>query len=113
MKQLELFKRDHYDFNEVTPYQAYGIECGYGWYKLFLPLIEACRKKNVKIAQVKEKFGMLRFYASTNDPELCQMIEDAENQSALTCAGCGAPTKKFRSLCKPCEKRWQDELASA
>ena len=41
--------------------------------------------------QVKEKYGTLRFYMTTETAEMSAWIEEAEAESARTCERCGAP----------------------
>lgn len=56
------------------------------------------------VAQVKEKFGTLRFYADGGDHTSYCMISMAESMSSCTCEVCGAPGKlrsggRARTLC--------------
>lgn len=44
-------------------------------------------------AQVKEKYGTLRFYMTSSTEEMDKAIEEAERVSAVTCESCGAPGK--------------------
>jgi hypothetical protein len=44
-----------------------------------------------KVAQIKEKFGGLRFYAENTDPLMEARIRLAELESARTCEMCGRP----------------------
>lgn len=87
------------------------VDCvGEGWRSLVGPLVEACKAANVKIVQVKEKFGGLRFYADDCPPAIMQMIEDAELASFHTCEWCGSTedvTTKggwLKSLCPACHE---------
>lgn len=41
--------------------------------------------------QVKEKFGQLRFYLSSESDEMSEYIREAEDRSAITCEECGEP----------------------
>lgn len=59
----------------------------------------------VKIVQVKEKFGTLRFYVDGADAEINGMIRMAENVSCYTCEVCGNPGKRtsagwIQTLCE-------------
>jgi len=47
--------------------------------------------EQVVAAQVKEKFGTLRFYVNGGDDTTRGMIQMAEAMSACTCEDCGAP----------------------
>lgn len=46
-----------------------------------------------RASQVKEKFGTLRFYMTSELPGMHEHIREAERQSAETCELCGAPGK--------------------
>lgn len=68
-------------------------EHGIGWDKIVDPLIEYCEKRGIKILQVKEKFGGLRFYTETNTEELDELIRQAEEKCSYTCEECGEEGK--------------------
>lgn len=97
---------------------------GDGWYNLIReaaeklePLIVAIRMEYPqeyfpRAAQVKEKFGTLRFYMSSATEEMDAIIGEAERKSAITCEECGK-TGRLReggwllTLCDDCgEKRY-------
>lgn len=77
------------------------FECGTGWTKIIADLsdkIEAILEKHpeyqeVYAVQVKEKYGTLRFYMSSETDEIIDLISDAEALSSQTCENCGAPAK--------------------
>jgi hypothetical protein len=79
----------------------YGIETGNGWYslieKLSLQLEEILLKipeqerKNYRAIQIKQKFGLLRFYLSDSTPEMDALILQAEENSGRICEICGEP----------------------
>ena len=69
---------------------AYGIDCPEGWRPLVRRLCAFIDQRNkrgwiVKIAQIKEKFGTLRFYVDGSEPIIEGVIEFAEHLSSLTC----------------------------
>lgn len=80
-----------------------GFECGEGWW----PILEAlCANiqhhinwKNkqseivpqVTVAQIKEKFGGLRFYYDGGDEHINGMVRMAESWASHSCETCGAP----------------------
>lgn len=78
------------------------INCEEGWF----PLIERLHKDilkidpDYKIYQIKEKFGGLRFYYSTSNPdfsnEINNLIKNAERISLLTCEITGKPGELMR-----------------
>jgi hypothetical protein len=71
----------------------HALSCvGDGWGKYIRRLYDA-KPKNVRVIQVKEKFGTLRFYTS-GDPQWYQdLISYYEGRSAETCERCGADGK--------------------
>lgn len=74
---------------------AFGFECGDGWFDLIEELSEKITKlsSDVYAAQVKEKFGTLRFYVYHANDEVDEIIYEAEKRSAKTCEKCGNPGK--------------------
>ena len=85
---------------------AWGMECGDGWYDLLdkllnkLDYISKTSGTQVVAAQIKEKYGTLRFYYDTTvttDLNLDDVIEDiisdvvsaAERKTETTCEVCG------------------------
>ena len=82
---------------------------GPGWKTLIDPLIEHCQDEGVKIHQIKEKFGGLRFYIDHNASIALQnMIDIAEELSFHTCEQCGKEGKLrtdrswLKTLCEEC-----------
>ena len=58
----------------------------------------------VTVAQIKEKFGGLRFYYSGGDDSIDGMVRMAESWAAHSCETCGAPGKSrdggwIKTLC--------------
>mgnify|MGYP001599407835 CR=1 FL=1 len=98
---------------------GWGFECGDGWFKLIWDLSEklekiinnlpnyctwcgdsehqsicecGCKKYEsswIRAAQVKEKFGTLRFYMTSSIDEIDEHISVAEKLSSTTCENCG------------------------
>lgn len=91
---------------------------GDGW----VPILEIAFQKliekgwNREVAQIKEKFGALRFYIHCPDyisdeewEEWCDITDEAENKSYSTCEDCGADGKRcspngswVKTLCLHC-----------
>ena len=108
--------------NEFNFMEDAYCECGDGWYELLRQLCAeitgAYNEKNlevdIEIAQIKEKFGALRFYYHTSraDPTIHNIIwkiaEKYEEKSEQVCEVCGADgrlRKKsgwLRTLCDGC-----------
>jgi len=84
------------------PFELFGIEHGYGWFGLTLPIIEEIRRYNEKnpdnkisINQIKEKWGRLEIYTSGGTDYLFKMILKVGYESERTCEICGAKGKLF------------------
>jgi len=94
----------------AEPFDEWGVECGDGWFNLIDRLCRECereierldslgvpRERWPRVAQIKEKFGSLRFYARGCLPEeLRELIQEISEKSRLTCELCGA-FKKSRA----------------
>lgn len=74
------------------------FECRDGWFQLLWDLSEKLEDEIVKsdnkikiplIRQVKEKFGTLRFYVSSDTDTIRTAIQEAERISSITCEICG------------------------
>lgn len=74
---------------------AWGMTCGDGWYNLIDELCSKLEPFGLTAAQVKEKFGGLRFYIegcpSDKFEEIYKYIGEAEKKSVETCEVCGKP----------------------
>lgn len=105
------------------------FECDDGWYSIIESLSQKLEKINenfesdenyIQAAQVKEKFGGLRFYYSCENVENIDesvlkvvdfFIAEAEKQSKITCQFCGdiadfnstSKTNWITTLCKQCK----------
>jgi len=97
------------------------------WIKRCKLLIKESQEKTIsqiEAAQVKEKYGTLRFYLSgypankTVDAQVRAYINFAESLSGRTCEMCGIPAKQktggwIKTICEPCEEKrsqeWQKE----
>lgn len=103
-----------------------GFSCGEGW---FGPLKNLCdqiesilielpeEERRFQVAQVKEKFGGLRFY--TDGPKnkeaydkIQELIKVAERECAVLCEDCGSfGTRRnegwIKMRCDDCEKEYQ------
>ena len=90
------------------------VSCGPGWKDLYEPLIDLCKLKDIRVDQVKEKFGGLRFYV--NRPDLDTIIHAAELLSWKLCETCGTEadvtlntTGWRKTLCDLCRKKRNDD----
>ncbi len=64
----------------------------------------------VRVSQVKEKFGTLRFYVDNGNREVYTAISLAELLSGRTCESCGAPGRPrgggwVKTQCDVCENK--------
>jgi hypothetical protein len=90
-----------------------GFACGEGWWPI---LEELCSNiqghidwqkgkcTQVTVAQIKEKFGGLRFYYEGGDDAINGMVRMAESWAAHSCETCGAPGERrqggwIKTLC--------------
>lgn len=82
---------------ETTP-EKVSMCVGEGWRPLVLKLIEDLLATGWDgyVFQVKEKFGGLRFYASSCNEECRKLIDQAEHDSYHICEECGEPGKVYR-----------------
>jgi len=93
----------------------YGAQCNEGWYPLIKDMLDIIYKldirKEVKIFQIKEKFGQFRFYY--NDTEVSnQYIKEVVTVFTIkinkTCEQCGMPgslntnEERHKTLCSEC-----------
>ena len=90
------------------------FECGSGWNKLICDLIQNLINIgwNKEIAQIKEKFGTLRFYPGGCTKEQWKLIEEAERKSSTICEYCGSTENVklytdgwYTTECKNCRNK--------
>lgn len=104
----------------------YGIGVSKGWkdiiYELSVILERLCIEYVIqnpeapkpRIAQIKSKFGGLRFYMDGATKEMHEAIGDAERKSYSTCEICGAAGDRsdggwIMTLCDDCNGKTQKE----
>lgn len=123
---------------------CWGFECGDGWYDIIdvlcrqiqhhvehlvtrqsyqvlrgdLKQEDAVPEEDLQVvaAQVKEKFGGLRFYIDGGDDEVRGMVAMAESMSYRICEDCGGrgTLRKggwHRTMCDPCHETWDARRA--
>ena len=83
-----------------------------GWHSLLKDLLVFIAERNpdIRVHQVKEKFGGLRFYIYGGNEEMRGAIRMAEAMSHKICENCGVPGHKqpggwIRTLCDPCQEK--------
>lgn len=74
-------------------YLIFGI--GFGWKPILEKLFEDLFAAgwDGELAQVKEKFGLLRVYLGEYKPGFTKIVDVAENESRRTCEKCGQPAE--------------------
>jgi hypothetical protein len=117
LNQYEILKQS---FPELYKYPI-NFECELGWFSIISKL-SAKIEKLIKETQweedmapyascVKEKYGTLRFYMSSETEEMSDLIEQASKESSVTCEYCGSQGKIrnnnnwFTTLCEECNKK--------
>ena len=104
VERFPLALADALEAEPESPFGAYGIECGAGWEPVLTELLvqleseiaaqpEAARVE-LRVSQIKQKFGMLRVYLRSQRTEAMeQAIEAAVGVAARTCEVCSAPAR--------------------
>lgn len=103
----------HYPVNLNSPFELFGAEIGKGWLPLIEPIIERVHELNkagadVRISQIKEKWGSLTIYFDSAPEELWKMAQEAAEKSMMICEQCGALATQteingwVHSLCANC-----------
>ena len=86
--------------------ESFFFECGDGWFDLLrilcsdlMPLLPAANADHeaawgadfgkIRVDQIKEKFGRLRFYMSWTPEDIARVISHYEGLSEKTCEVCG------------------------
>jgi hypothetical protein len=104
-----------------------GFACGEGWWPILEKLCSNIQHhidwKNkqlevvpqVTVAQIKEKFGGLRFYYEGGDEQIRGMVQIAEVWADASCETCGAPGQRrgggwIKTLCDYHEAERQQRI---
>ena len=103
---------------------AFGIAVGDGWYWLIGQLCKVLqfntdnnKQPQVVAAQVKEKFGGLRFYISSGTDEQFAAIHFAESMSYGICEICGTTDNVgqtegwIKTLCEKCKNKGVNKMS--
>jgi len=128
-EEFPLLYRIMFTREEGVPFhciQAFGLECGNGWFDLIYDLsakLEALiaampseQQERCYAHQIKEKFGGLRVYLSTETDEMDDLISKAEDLSYKTCETCGEDGECntegwLITLCEKCREEYESERA--
>jgi hypothetical protein len=113
-KYPNLYSRYGGDIRETC--MGWGMSCGDGWFKLLDELSANLEPLNIVAAQVKEKFGGLRFYIEGCDESVYDkvyaLIDEAEHQSYKICETCGKDGELRQggwmvTACDECQKEYE------
>lgn len=103
-----------------VPKDSYGREftldsalshVGSGWSELVTECYQICAENEIDIAQIKEKFGVLRFYISHGTDEIYSKIDYICSKSTKICAYCGKDAKQqningwLKTICADCYEK--------
>jgi len=103
-------------FGDIEPCD---FAVGDGWEDIIVDLcldLDAMCIPSLRVAQIKQKFGGLRFYVTGGDenPLVYDRIYKAEVLAAITCERCGQPGRPGQfpmTLCALCQKhQMRDDL---
>jgi hypothetical protein len=111
-------------FPEIFKGQKYGgFAVGEGWWPMLESLCEIIQSHikhhkdcpPIKIEQIKEKFGGLRFYYQGGDEFIHGSVWMAESMSHKLCEECGSPGERrnggwIRTLCSTHEQERNQRL---
>lgn len=110
------------DVYHKLPYAMFGFECGDGWFELLkdlildlkqiVPIWKEGDEYHYNVAQVKEKYGTLRFYMNFETEAMTHLIREAEKRSAQACEECGDSGELWQKgmwIYTRCEKCWNRE----
>lgn len=92
--------------------------CDDGWFGIILDLSLTIQSyldnhpeiaKDFKVAQIKEKFGGLRFYTNSIDEHIRSFIDSAYRRSLATCEVCGKKGETYNFACTKtlCKKHYK------
>lgn len=93
---------------------ALGIDCDDGWFQIIFDCakkieaeIQKTKARSIRAFQIKEKFGGLRFYLSSETDSISKIIREAERASLQTCELCGEKGEPrsgpwIKTLCDGC-----------
>lgn len=114
---FDLYNEEPDNSNQPVQLNLYGFQCGDGWYDIIDSLAEYIERQPVdmQVVQVKEKFGMLRFYYTITNSEdegysymINGAVQFAKEMSAYVCEECGDSGEHrkdggwFRTRCDSC-----------
>ena len=105
-----------YEGSECYPIK-FGIEAPDGWFDIIYNALKKLSKNpDIKVHQIKEKFGGLRIYVEGATKEECDIIQEAEDKASKTCTVCGnsssGPVMHRHWIYNLCEVHLQKETGN-
>jgi len=100
---------------------AFGFECDKGWHPMIIELLDKIQDMvnnnpeeylDLRIMQIKEKFGGLRVYTNFYDEDIELLLSEYEEKSNTICEICGRPGELrenhfwLKTLCDKCNEKW-------
>ncbi len=110
---------DYPSLYSSQPFTDYGFACGPGWFTIIDTISELLsHDKTIKVSQVKEKLGGLRYHFDGGDDYASGVSMIAEMISMGTCETCGSPGARYKdrwitTKCdahKPCDEANQIDI---
>lgn len=104
-------KHNEYFEKEYGPILC-GAWCPEGWVDIVKEALKNAKAldPNLKVTQIKEKFGGLRLYVDSDDPMVNRIVADTEKKSMKVCQKCSAPGEHqtvrgwYVTMCETCKK---------
>jgi hypothetical protein len=100
MKEDDIIKIET-DFSDIFNGSIF-LECNSGWFKIIYEALSKIQEhvrelynakhiesKEIVVTQIKEKYGTLRIYMSSEDDVIEDIISKAHKKSSKTCEICG------------------------
>lgn len=89
-----------------TNLMAFGFDCGAGWHPMIYELLDKIQDivdanpeyKDIRVTQIKEKFGGLRVYLNFEPDDIWTLIDEYQEKSFNICEECGAENSEMRII---------------
>lgn len=141
LEEFPFMKRPISENERNTTYEKWGCECSSGWYQLIYDLCQSIIDRyeedkmsvEIRVIQIKEKMGSLRFYYDFEDsPNLVEndnetkkklrrdirkIVRNYKELSKTVCELCGAEAvirmdmRRKQSLCAECYEKYQQYIS--
>lgn len=108
-------KHEYWGKLVAVPFNKFAEKMSHKGFSKLVPCdCKAYKPNHPRAAQVKEKFGTLRFYMDYDTEEMRVLVREAEDKSATICESCGSSEGArtgqgwIKTLCSPCESKRYD-----